>query len=381
MPKDNTVGSEQEQSPEQVRNTVLVSEPSAEYLTQRQQVDYAEHKESLVRWMLNVGKDPERAIGYSEHTASGRSYYVDAFFRWLWDKEGYTLHVTHDHADDYMQHLAYSEGSQDYKANHMKALKMYFRWRAWEFGEEEWEPEITFSGDNSTTNPRDYLSVEERQRVREAALEYGSVPAYNSLSPAERNQWKIHLAQRFGKAKKDVGPEDFERANGWKIPSLVWTALDTGLRPIEVERAKVQWVDTDAKVLRIPKEESSKNADNWVVSLTDRTASALSRWLSERENYGRYDGRDALWLTREGNPYGSQALNRILMKLCKIAEIPTENRDVTWYSIRHSVGTYMTRAEGLAAAQAQLRHKSPQTTMRYDQVPIEDRRGALDKMG
>ncbi|PSQ23323.1 hypothetical protein BRD01_06770 [Halobacteriales archaeon QS_8_65_32] len=30
--------------------------------------------------------------------------------------------------------------------------------------------------------------------------------------------------------------------------------------------------------------------------------------------------------------------------------------------------------------QAQLRHKSEQTTMRYDQTPVEDRRDALDRM-
>jgi hypothetical protein len=41
----------------------------------------------------------------------------------------------------------------------------------------------------------------------------------------------------------------------------------------------------------------------------------------------------------------------------------------------------MTREEGLAAAQAQLRHKSQRTTMRYDQVPVEDRKDALDRMG
>jgi integrase len=54
---------------------------------------------------------------------------------------------------------------------------------------------------------------------------------------------------------------------------------------------------------------------------------------------------------------------------------------MSWYSIRHSVGTYMAREEGLAAAQAQLRHKSVETTMKYDQVPVEDRRDALDRMG
>jgi integrase len=86
-------------------------------------------------------------------------------------------------------------------------------------------------------------------------------------------------------------------------------------------------------------------------------------------------------LTREGNPYTSQSLNYVLGRLCDIAGIETDHRSVTWYSIRHSVGTYMTREEDLAAAQAQLRHTSEQTTMRYDQTPVEDRQDALDRMG
>jgi integrase len=57
-----------------------------------------------------------------------------------------------------------------------------------------------------------------------------------------------------------------------------------------------------------------------------------------------------------------------------------KNRDISWYSIRHSTGTYMASEEGLSAAQEQLRHKDERTTMRYDQVPAEDRRDALDRM-
>jgi len=157
--------------------------------------------------------------------------------------------------------------------------------------------------------------------------------------------------------------------------------LDAGLRPVEVGRAKTTWVDTENEVLRIPQEESSKNRENWVVSLTGRTASALERWMEERERYDRYDGTDSLWLTTHGNPYGSKSLGRLLRRLCDDADIPTENRQMSWYAIRHSVGTYMTAERDLAATKSQLRHKSVKTTMKYDAVPVEDRRDALDNMG
>jgi hypothetical protein len=39
----------------------------------------------------------------------------------------------------------------------------------------------------------------------------------------------------------------------------------------------------------------------------------------------------------------------------------------------------MAREEGLAAVQSQLRHRSASTTFKYDQAPLEDRRGALEK--
>lgn len=137
----------------------------------------------------------------------------------------------------------------------------------------------------------------------------------------------------------------------------------------------------DNGVLRIPKEESSKNTDNWTVSLLDRTVYFLDQWLEERKNRERYTGSEKVWLTRRRNGYSSHSLNNLLDKLCETAGIDTESRKITWYSIRHSVGTYMAREEGLAAAQAQLRHKSEKTTMKYDQAPVEDRKDALNRMG
>jgi integrase len=257
---------------------------------------------------------------------------------------------------------------------------MLFKWRHHEHGTSKWEPSIRFTEDCST-QPRDFLTQQEREKVRNAALEYGAVPSYSNLSPSERERWKAYLAQRFEKAKSEVTPEDWERANGWKTPSFVWASLDAGLRPIEVARAVTSWVDTENSVLRIPKEQSSKSRDNWIVGLREQTATILRRWLVERKTYEKYDGTDTLWLTREGNKYSSQSLKYVLGRLCDIADIETQNRQMSWYAIRHSVGTYMTREEDLAAAQAQLRHKSPETTMKYDQAPVEDRKDALDRMG
>ncbi|WP_246986352.1 tyrosine-type recombinase/integrase [Halorientalis marina] len=366
----------------EIENIKIVPKPSREWLRERQLEDYADHRENLIRWLLNLGKNPEMADGYAHATVNNTAERLDRFYRWAWDEfGGYTTDITHSQADAYMQNLAMREETNTSRSNTQKSIKRLFKWRHHQYGGELWEPEITFTESSGAGEPRDFLTREERRKVREAALEYGSIPSYNQLSSEDRDRWKVYLAQRLSKHKKDIGPDDWDAANSWKFPSLVWVSLDAGLRPIEVERAKTSWVDVENAVLRIPRAESSKNEGNWTVSLTERTANSLSRWLEEREQYDLYDGTDALWLTRFGNPYRSKALRQVLERLFEIAGIPTENRQVSWYIIRHSVGTYMTREDGLAAARAQLRHKSVRTTVRYDNAPPEDRRKALDRMG
>lgn len=368
---------------EKIGTAPIVGQTARDYLDERRYTDYYDYKERLLRWLHTMGKNPERAEGYADSTVSNVTYKIDLYNVWNWKETGnYGTRLTTDRADAYMMYLVmegdrYSDAHKDIV---QKCLKRIFKYQNHVEGAEiEWEPEHTFTQDLSA--PRDFLTMDERRAIRDAALDYGTVPAYDGLSPEQRDQWKRHLSQRLEKPKNEIVSEDWTKANSWKIPSITWTSLDTGLRPIEVERARVHWVDIKNNVLRIPKDESSKNEDNWTVSITERTGSALERWLNEREYYDEYDGSDALWLTRHGNPYNSSSLRKVLHRLCGIAEIPVENRQMSWYTIRHSVGTYMTREEDLAAAKAQLRHKSPKTTMRYDQVPVEDRRDALNRMG
>lgn len=329
--------------PDEVDELPVVPTPSRDRLRPRQLHDYRDHRERLVTWMLRVGKNPEQGEGYAYETVRRRCYNTDIFYRWVWDEVGrYTTQVTTDHADEYVRNLAYRDMSPSNKANISKTLKMLFRWRTWEFGENhDWDPPISFSQNDTPTTPRDYLTRDERERIREAALEYGSIPHYNALDSAGRRRWKRHLAHRFRKPISEVSKRDFDRANGWKVPSLVWASLDAGLRPVEVARATSNWVDVDNATLRIPAEESAKGTEHWRVSVRNQTAEALAKWIEERDLYEKYDGTDELWLTREGNPYRSTALKYVLHRLCDVADIPTEKRQMTWYAIRHSVGTYM----------------------------------------
>ena len=75
---------------------------------------------------------------------------------------------------------------------------------------------------------------------------------------------------------------------------------------MEVERAKMSWVDVDNQVLRIPKEESNKSAENWVVGVTERTAKALDRWLDEREMYENRERRNSVSFDQNGGSAASR---------------------------------------------------------------------------
>lgn len=364
--------------PEKVEGIVIISEPARDYLNERQLIAYKSHREDLIKWLSRMGKNPETLEGYAHDTAKNYASILDKFYRWVWEREGgYSTDLSHDHADAYLRGMimADDEYSESHLHNVKLALRAYFQFRS---DVEEWDTDLKIRSSSGASQPKDYLSMEERKALREAALEYGTVPAYAALEPEERRKWKMFLARRFGKPINEVSQADWKRANGFKYPSIIHASLDAGLRPIEVGRARTYWVDVENAALRIPEKDSSKNEDNWTVSLRRETAEYLARWLEEREMYEKYEDSDCLWLTRHANPYSSSSLRYLLDSVCEIAGI---DRDLSWYAIRHSTGTYMAREEDLAATQAQLRHRSIQTTMRYDQAPVEDRRDALDRMG
>jgi site-specific recombinase XerD len=365
-----------------VDGIVLVTEDANEYLNPKQEVTYREHRRELAEWMLGLGKNPEKAEGYSYSTVKNRMNRLDLFYRFIWDREGrYIQDLTTDHADDWMRHLARQDMKESTKNHYQKACKTLFKWKREARNKDvEWEPDIEYSDPSTTYTPRDYLTKEDRRKMRQAAMEYGSVPHYNSLSPEERAEWKTYLSQRLQKPKEDVVKQDFLDANSFKYTSMIHVALDAGLRPIEIKRSNIQWVDTDNAVLRIPREESSKNRENWIVALKEETASVLKRWLDERQTHEKYQGRDALWLTKYGNRYDKDSFRDVFRKIAEKAGLDLQNRDLTPYSIRHSTATYVAEEEGLAVAAQQCRHKSKRTTEKYEHSSTKRQQDAVNKI-
>ncbi|WP_254544665.1 site-specific recombinase xerd [Halomarina pelagica] len=165
-----------------LRDLPIIPDPSKKWLNARQRVDYREHREDLLEWLCVFGKDPEHAEGYSHATVKNTAYRTDQFYRWVWEREGYTTDLIRNHADRYLRELAGQDTSTSHKAKCVKALKRLFKWRVHEKGGEPWKPQLTFSDAGNATQPRDFLTKAERSRIREAALKYGSIPSYNSLT-------------------------------------------------------------------------------------------------------------------------------------------------------------------------------------------------------
>jgi len=361
-----------------LNEVTVIPRPTRELLNDRQLIDYHGYREDFIRWMGTIGKNPQRAEGYALTTVNRRACDYDQFMRFLWDREDrYTTEVTPAHADAYLREVAMGENSRADKRNKLKALKMLLRYH----DVDDWEPSITFEG-GGRQSPPGYLTREERTAIREASLEYGTVPSPRGMGHVERDKWDRYLAQRYNKPATEVTADDYTRANGMKYPSIVHASLDAGLRPAEVGRARTGWVDTDNAILRIPQDQDTKgefgDRDNWTIALREQTARFLDRWLDERTLYDAYADTDRLWLTRHGNPYTWRGLKHLLHRLCEIATIDTANRKMTWYAVRHSTGTYMAENSSLEATRVQLRRKT--VPREYDNAPPAERRRTLESL-
>ena len=153
---------------------VLVTEESQEYLNPRQEVTYREHRRELAEWMLALGKNPDKAEGYSYSTVENRMNRLDLFYRFAWDRKGrYVQDLTTDHADQWMRHLAKQDMKESTKCHYQKAAKTLFKWKREARGKDvEWDPEIEYSDPSTTYIPRDYLTKEDRRTLFGSLAEY-----------------------------------------------------------------------------------------------------------------------------------------------------------------------------------------------------------------
>jgi integrase len=361
------------------RGITTVSDKTENRLRERQIVFFEDEQKELVDWLLDSGKDPENDIGYSKATVKTALYRIDKFHRYAWDEyvDGFTTVIDQSYAEQYLRDLARQDYENSYKKSFEKALKLFYKWRHHERGADEWELDWGFETQNTNTKD-DELNRAEISALRGAAVEYDSLPTYSNVSPSERDRWKEYISDQLGKKKSEVTKRDWEQADSWKVPSLVWTALDAGLRPDEIERATVSWVNLDEGIIQIPKDDDP--GDSWIVALRGQTVRALESWLEERQCYNLYEDSDKLWLTRQGNPYRSGSLNYLFKQLSEIANIDTSDRRITWTSLRESVASYLADSADAPLVQEQLRYDSERSVERFESS-VEKRKSILERMG
>jgi len=172
----------------------LVHDIDRKQLNRLQADDYRDHRREVLTWLWTQGKSPDEAKGYSRSVVENTAYRLSKIYRWIWDHDGYTATITHEHADAFVAELREKDWTDENKNQYVKVLKRYFAWREHTAGVDEWEPEQTYTPGQQTHHARDYLTLEERQLIRDAALEYGSIPSYDYVDPDERDRWKAYLA-------------------------------------------------------------------------------------------------------------------------------------------------------------------------------------------
>jgi hypothetical protein len=79
-----------------LQGVTVITEPTADLLNERQQIDFRNHREQCLEWLLGFGKNPKKADGYAHKTVKARAHRIDQFYRWIWQHEtgGYTTNVT-----------------------------------------------------------------------------------------------------------------------------------------------------------------------------------------------------------------------------------------------------------------------------------------------
>ncbi len=343
------------------------------------------------KWMTTRGKNHAKYVGLSESHADNLLSRLDQIHRFVIDylNPDDTVVITPDEADEVLLLLARDEITQENgetyaegaKRKFSNALSKYLEWRYREGPVPfQWQPRIKFSDNKHEQTKAATFSVEELGQLFDAAEEYKSLPSYYDASEEQQDQIDALVAQRLSIPKDQVATEDRLKADfSTKLYSLISVAYDAGMLPKEIGNAVVDWYKPHEQVLVIPHAAAAKERDEEVVVLSDEAAEALSKWIRERRHLEKYDGRDELWLNREGNPYSSGSLNHMLRQLCDEAGIVKESAPIRWYSLRRSMIRDMKTDGSLEEAGDQARHANLSTTQNeYPNTRREMRRNTLN---
>ena len=272
--------------------------------------------------------------------------------------------------------------SQDVKLSskllYRRTLKQYFSWidkKGYLLSEIarpqllEYKDELLASGMSSLTVGSYITSVRRFYEWTEANKFYPNV-AKGIKAPKRKQQFKKQpLLPAQATALLDQYQDKTSR--DYAIINLL---LRTGLRTIEVVRAKVEDITyKGSQRVLLVQGKGRDEKDNFVL-LTDKTYKPIEAYLASR---GKVISSDPLFTSTSNNSKGGKLTTRSISYIAKegLKAIGLDERAFTAHSLRHTTAVNILRAGGsLEMAQFTLRHANPATTQIYTSTLNEERR-------
>jgi len=92
------------------RNISIVQKRQEEFLTEKQLLDYYQYRKEFLTYLLRIGKDPQKAKGYSPYTVKNTADRTARFDLWVWNNRGgYQIPPDSEDATAYMDTVAFCD--------------------------------------------------------------------------------------------------------------------------------------------------------------------------------------------------------------------------------------------------------------------------------
>jgi len=122
------------------RTITIVRKGQREFLTKKAVVDYYEYRKPFLTYLLRMGKNPEKAKGYSPYTVSNTANRTARFDKWVWENRGgYKTPPDEEDAKAYMEKVAFRDVTESTKGKTLGALGRYSKWLQHKYNRDEWE--------------------------------------------------------------------------------------------------------------------------------------------------------------------------------------------------------------------------------------------------
>ena len=184
------------------------------------------------------------------------------------------------------------------------------------------------------------------------------VSAYERYTRYNEIFWKKPNVKRYSQPPYVPTTEETSIliANAGTKYSLILSILrDTGMRPIEIERTKLKWLDLNRGLINV---ETAKNGNGRTLKLKPQTLAMLKTYLA-KHNFNLND--NVFPPTKTMRSVYTKIRNRTAKKLQK-----PELRRVSMYSFRHYFGTMLYhKTKDILYVKQQMGHKRIENTLIY----------------